>query len=60
MLYDCLNVYIHIHVYKMLYRKCNDVFSTANSSNLQSFIFFHFLILELDHTPKSFFFIPLR
>lgn len=38
MLYEYLNVHTHVYVYQMLYRKCNDVFSTANSSNLESFI----------------------
>lgn len=48
-----LNVHIHIYVYKMLYRKCNDVSSvlpvavTGKAS---------FCVLKLDHTPKSLFF----
>lgn len=36
MLYEYIN--IHIYIYKKLYIKCNEVFSTANSNDLQNFI----------------------
>lgn len=32
MLPECINIHIHVRVYKMLYVQCNKVFSTANGS----------------------------